>query len=115
MAAGDIVIRGDFIFGSKSKGSPRILFGHDTLDGTNATAVALSSYLSDITESPIHGVVSLQGSSSPNMDPLAVTSAVSTTTLNVYAWKANAADNCNLEASTNNTAIVDWVVFGPSA
>lgn len=114
MAAGDVVIRGDYIFGSKSKGSPRILFGHVTLDGGNPTPIALSGYFSNITESPIHAVVSLQGTASPDLDPSAITSAVSTTTVNVYAWKVNSTTNCNLEASTNNAAIVDWIAIGPS-
>jgi len=115
MAAGDVVIRGDFIFGDKGTGSPRIIFGTVVLDGGNPTDVALTGRLSSITESPCHGVASLSGTASPNMDPVCVTTSTSAVTLSIYAWKANAADNCNLEASTNNAAVVDWVVLGPSA
>lgn len=111
---GDVYISGDYIFGSKGKGSPRIVFGSVQLDGTNSTPVSLSGYFSDITESPVHAVVSMEGETSPDLDPASVTSAVSGATINVYAWKVDSKDNCTLVASTDNARLVNWLALGPS-
>lgn len=115
MAAGDIVISGDYVFGSKGAGSPRIIFGTVVLDGGNPTPVALTGKLANITESPIHAVVSMEGSGAPAVDPSLVTSAVSGVTVNVYAWKVNDKDNCTLVASSDNSRLVNWIAVGPSA
>ena len=115
MAAGDIVIKGDFTLGSKAIGSPRIVYGTVVLDGGNPTPVALTGRFQNVATSPVHAVCNLEGTACPNMDPSAITSAVSGVTINIYAWKVNSADNTNLEASTDNARLVNWIAIGPSA
>lgn len=114
MAAGDVTVRGDFVLGDKSKGAPRLVFGTVVLDGSNPTAVDLSGYLSNITESPIHAVCDMEGSSAPGVDPNFTTSAVSGATVNVYAWKVDSKDNATFVASTDNSRVVNWIAVGPS-
>ena len=79
MAAGDVVISGDV----KLTSGLRFVWGTVTLDGSNPTPVDLSNYLS-----AVHvGVATIEGTAATGADPNQVTTAVSTTTLNVYAWK----------------------------
>ena len=94
-------------------GSVRMLWGTVTLDGGNPTPVTLTNYLTAVDAA----TVSLEGSVAPGDDPTSVTSAVSGTTLNVYAWKhttGGAAGNPTLIASTENTRLVNWFAVGPS-
>lgn len=114
MAAGDVVITRDVTFGKGAKGDIRLVFGTVTLDGGNPTPVALAGYLSAIDAA----VVNLEGSVAPGADPNQVSSAISATTLNVYAWKVTtggAAGNPTEIASTNNTFLVNFFAIGPKA
>ena len=52
------------------------------------------------------------GSTTPADDPSAVTSAVSGTTLNVYAWKNTGGTDPTLVASTDNARLVNWTAWG---
>jgi hypothetical protein len=85
-----------------------MLGGTVTLDGSNATPVALASYLRQVKGA----VVSMEGSSTPGDDPSAVTSAVTGTTLNVYAWKNTSGTDPTLVASTDNARLVNWLAWG---
>lgn len=105
MAAGDVTIT--FDSGRAIRGK-RILGGTVTLDGSNPTPVALASYVRQLTG----GVVQLEGSVALGDDPNAVTSAVSTTTLNVYAWKNTSGTDPTQVASTDNARLVNWMAWG---
>lgn len=113
MAAGDIVIYGDYTVGDGQQGDLRLMWGTVTLDGGNPTPVALANYMASITESPMFAVVSMEGSGAPGDDPNYVTSAVSTTTINVYAWKNTDGTDPTYVASTNNARLVNWFAVGP--
>ena len=115
MAAGDIVIKGDFHLGDKSIGSPRLVFGTVVLDGGNPTPVALTGRFQNVTTSPMHAVCNMEGSAATGVDPNYITSAVSGVTINIYAWKVNSKDNATFEASTDNSRLVNWIAIGPSA
>ena len=109
MAAGDVVISGDV----KLTSGLRFVWGTVTLDGSNPTPVDLSNYLS-----AVHvGVATIEGTAATGADPNQVTTAVSTTTLNVYAWKVTtggAAGNPTEVASEDNARLVNWMAIGPS-
>lgn len=105
MAAGDVDITADTLLGS----GLRLVVGTVTLDGGNPTPVDLSGYLEAVSA----GVASLEGASAPGDDPVLVTSAVSTTTLNVYAWLHNGTDP-TLSASSDNSRLVNWMAVGPT-
>ena len=112
MAAGDVVIVRDVLI-DRNAGNERLIMGTVTLDGGNPTPIALSAYLTAIDAA----VVSMEGSVAPGADPNSVTSAISTTTLNVYAWKVTAggaAGNPTEVASANNARLVNFIAFGPS-
>jgi len=111
VAAGDVVIVQDVTLRDGTKGDFRILTGTVVLDGGNPTPIALANYLSAIDGA----VVSMEGSAAPGADPSAVTSAISGTTLNVYAWKITAVGDATLIASTNNARLVNWIAMGPKA
>jgi hypothetical protein len=111
MAAGDVVIVRDVTFPRGSQGDVRWLWGTVTLDGSNPTPIALAGYLSVVDAA----VVSLEGAAAPGVDPSALTSAISGTTINVYAWKITATDNGTLIASTDNARLVNWFASGPRA
>ena len=84
-----------------------------TLDGGNPTPIALANYLKEIDAA----VVSLEGSTATGADPNQVTSAISSTTINVYAWKVTAGGaggNPTEVASTDNARLVNWLAFGPT-
>jgi len=109
MAAGDVVVTGD----AKLPGNLRIVWGTVTLDGANPTPVALSDYLSTVGV----GLATIEGSSATGADPNQVTTAVSGTTLNVYAWKVTtggAAGNPTEVASEDNARLVNWIAIGNS-
>lgn len=111
MAAGDVVIARDMILDGKN-GNMRMLWGTVTLDGGNPTPIALANYLASIDAA----VVSMEGSVAPGDDPTSVTSAISGTTVNVYAWKhttGGAAGNPTVIASTENTRLVNFFAIGP--
>ena len=105
MAAGDVTITFD---SGRSIRGKRLLGGTVTLDGSNPTPVALARYLRQVTGA----VVSMEGSTTPGDDPSAVTSAVSGTTLNVYAWKNTGGTDPTLVASTDNARLVNWTAWG---
>lgn len=110
MAAGDVVIVRD---SEVSRDGLRLIVGTVILDGANPTPILLSGYLSTIDAA----VVSMEGSVATGVDPNMVTSAISTTTLNVYAWKittGGAAGDPTEVASTNNTRLVNWFAIGPA-
>ena len=107
MAAGDVVIARDMPI---DRHGLRLVTGTVTLDGGNPTPIALTMLASvDM------AVVSMDGSVAPGADPVLVTSSVSGTTINVYAWKATTAGaggNADLIASTNNARIVSFMALG---
>ena len=105
MAAGDVVILGSSGRGFRGK---RMVWGNVTLDGANATPVALAAYMSSCTG----GVVSIQGSATPGDDPSAVTCLASGTTLNVYAWTNTSGTDPTLVASTDNARLIDFIAYG---
>ena len=105
MAAGDVVIQSDT---GRQLRANRIVSGTVQLDGANPTPVALGSYFRQVKG----GVVSLQGSVAPGLDPTTVSAAVSGTTLNVYAWKPTGSGDATLIASTDNARLVHWTAWG---
>lgn len=109
MAAGDVVIVRDITFGRGGRGDFRMLCGTVTLDGGNPTPIALANYLSAIDAA----VVSMEGSVAPGVDPSLVTSAISGTTINVYAWKITGVADATLVASADNARLVNWFAIGP--
>lgn len=106
MAAGDVTI-GSVVKGWHGLNSKAIICGTVILDGGNPTPIALSTYLTSIDGA----VVSLEGSGAPGDDPVQVSSAVSGTTVNVYAWKTDGSDP-TLVASTNNARLVNFIAIG---
>jgi len=113
MAAGDVTIHGDFTLPPGSQGALRIMWGTVILDGANPTPVALTNYMASQTASPVFGVISGAATTATGDDPNWYTCTVSGVTLNVYAWKNTATDNPTYTASTNNSAIVNWLAVGP--
>ncbi len=114
MAAGDVVINFDVVLGQGRGGDIRMMGGTVTLDGSNATPIVLSTYLASIQMA----VVSIEGSAATAADPNQVTSAISGTTINVYAWKVTtggAAGNPTEVASANNARLVNWFAIGLKA
>ncbi len=110
MAAGDVVIVGDIIPDvGGSTGDYRLLWGTVTLDGGNPTPIALANYVQSVD----FAVVGLEGSTALGDDPNQVTSAVSTTTVNVYAWKNVSGTDPTYVASTDNARLVNWFAVGP--
>ena len=112
MAAGDVTITGDALLPN----GLRMMTGTVVLDGGNPTPITLTNYLSSV----LFGMVTMDGSAATGADPNYVTSNVSGTTLNVYAWKVTtggAAGNPTMIASTDNARLVDWFAIGetPSA
>ena len=105
MAAGDVTIHS---VSRRAIRGERVVTGTVQLDGTNPTPVALASYMAECKG----GVVSIEGTATPGLDPTTVTSAVSGTTLNVYAWKPTASGDATLIASTNNERVVHFVAWG---
>lgn len=84
----------------------QIRFGIGTLDGTNPTPVTHG--LTQV----IGAVVQHISTAAPALDPTLLTAAISTNTLNVYAWKPTSAIDCTLIASTNNTVTFFWLAWG---
>ncbi len=114
MAAGDVTIDVDFVLGQGRGGDIRMMGGTVTLDGSNETPVALASYMASIQMA----VVTMDGSAAPAADPNSVTSVISGTTINVYAWKVTtggAAGNPTEVASANNARLVNWFAIGLKA
>lgn len=107
MAAGDVTITLDTKRGVGVY-QQRILGGTVVLDGSNPTPVALASYLREIKGA----VVSMEGASAPADDPSMLSSAVTGTTLNIYAWKNTGGTDPTLVASTDNARLVNWLAWG---
>ncbi len=108
MASGDVVITRDVLF---PDGVTRMIIGNVTLDGGNPTPIGLSAYLSVIDAA----VVSIEGSGALGDDPNAVTSTISGTTVNVYAWKNVSGTDPTYTASSDNSRLVNFIVFGVTA
>ena len=109
MAAGDVVVIRDVEI---PRSGLRLLVGTVVLDGGNPTPVALAGYVAALDMA----VVSMDGAVAPGADPNSVTSSVSGTTINVYAWKVTtggAAGNPTEIASTDNARLVSWFALGP--
>ena len=106
MAAGDVVIGGSYI-GWHGMTGKVVATGTVTLDGGNPTPIDLSALMTTIEGA----VVSIDGSVTPGDDPVQVTSLISGTDLNVYAWKTDGTDP-TLVASTDNARLVNFIAFG---
>ena len=107
MAAGDVTIVRDVAF---DRHGLRLIVGTVVLDGGNPTPIELSGYLASVDMA----VVSIEGSAAPAADPSAVTSSVTGTLVNVYAWKITGVGDATLIASTNNARLVSFFALGPS-
>ena len=105
MAAGDVVISGH---SGRSMRGRKAVWGTVTLDGSNPTPVALAGYLSTVEAVEL----TLQSSTAPGDDPSWVSVAISGSTANVYAWKNTGGTDPTLVASTNNSAIFQFVAYG---
>ncbi len=113
MAAGDVVIVRDTMLGDRRPGASRLIVGTVTLDGGNPTPIALAGFVTAIDGA----VVGIEGSAATGADPNQVTSAISGTTVNVYAWKVTtggAAGNPTEVASSNNSRLINFIAIGPS-
>ena len=106
MAAGDVTV--NFDTGRLLGRQQRLIGGTVVLDGGNPTPIELAAYLKTI----LGAVVSIEGSGAPADDPNAVSSAVTGTTLNVYAWKNTSGTDPTFVASTNNARLVNWLAWG---
>ena len=106
MAAGDVTV--NFDTGRGIGRQQRLIAGTVVLDGGNATPIALAAYFKEVKGS----VVSISGSTAPGVDPTQVSSAISGTTVNVYAWKITATGDGTLIASTDNARVVNFVAWG---
>lgn len=107
MAAGDVTYDGDTIL----PGNYRMVWGTVVLDGGNPTPVALADYMLEVQV----GLATIEGSTATGADPNQVTTAVSGTTLNIYAWKVTAggaAGNPTEIASTDSARVIHWVAYG---
>ena len=107
MAAGDVVI-----IGSARLGQLHFVWGTVTLDGSNATPIQLSGYMSAVQM----GVANIQGSVATGADPNQISVVVNGTSLDMYAWKVTtggAAGNPTEVASTDNARLVNWMAIGP--
>ena len=109
MASGDIVITSSFIAGRGFQGDPKIISGTVQLDGGNPTPITLAGEVTAISSA----VVSIEGSGAPGDDPVQVTSAVSGTTVNVYAWLTNGTDP-TMSASSDSSRLINFIAIGPS-
>lgn len=107
MAAGDVKITLDTKRGI-GVDQIRVLGGTVQLDGGNPTPIALANYLREVKGA----VVSMEGSGAPGDDPSMLSSAISGTTVNVYAWKNTGGTDPTLVASTDNTRLVNWLAWG---
>lgn len=108
MAAGDVTIVRDVEI---PRSNLRLIVGTVVLDGGNPTPIELSGYVSAVDMA----VVSMDGSVAPGDDPTHVTSSVTGTLVNVYAWThttGGAAGNPTLIASTNNTRLISFFAIG---
>ena len=100
---------GDIIEVLTDYGAPsqyRVVGGTGTLDGSNPTPVTTG--LTTV----IAGVACFTGSTAPALDPTILTTAASSGTLNVYAWKPTASGDVTMIASTNNARTFDWIAVG---
>lgn len=107
MAAGDVTI-GDTYIDWHAFMDKVFVSGKVQLDGGNPTPIDLSAYVTALDGA----VVSLEGSAAPGVDPTQISSAISGTTVNVYAWKITAAGDGTLIASTNNARLVNFMAIG---
>ena len=109
MAAGDVTVTGDAVLPN----GLRLMVGTVVLDGGNPTPVTLTTYMSSV----LFGMATMDGSAATGDDPNYVTSNVSATTLNIYAWKNTSGTDPTMIASTDNARLIDWLAIGttPSA
>lgn len=107
MAAGDVTIGKAAIDWHGFQGSG-LVAGTVVLDGANPTPIDLSAYFSAV----LSAVVSMEGSAAPGDDPSFITSAISGTTVNVYAWKNTGGTDPTLVASTDNARLVNFMAIG---
>ena len=109
MAAGDVVILGDFIpdVGGKP-GIYRVMWGTVVLDGTNPTPVTLTTYM----QTCELGVANIVATGTPGDDPVLVCVSTSAAVLNIEAYKTDG-DDPTLVDSTNNSQVIAWFAVGP--
>ena len=84
----------------------KVARGQATLDGSNPTSAATG--LTTVAQC----VATLEGTASPALDPLIVTTTITATNLDISAWKPTAAGDVTLIASTNATDVVSWICVG---
>jgi hypothetical protein len=104
-----VVITRDVTFGDGGRAQPRVVVGTVSLDGSNPTPIALAGHMSAVDAA----VVSMEGAGTPGLDPTLLSSALSGTTVNVYAWKPGGAGALTLEASEDATRLVNFIAIGP--
>jgi hypothetical protein len=81
-------------------------FGTGTLDGSNPTPV--THRLNQVVGAFVQHI----STTAPGVDPTKLTAAISSNTLNVYAWKPTSTTDTTLIASTNNSATFFWLAWG---
>lgn len=86
-----------------------LMWGTVTLGGTNPTPVALAGYVTALD----FGVANIIATSTPGDDPVLVCTSVSTTTLNIEAYKNNGTDPTLLD-STDSSTVIAWFAAGPA-
>ena len=101
MAAGDVTINGR---SGRSIRGIEVVSGTVVLDGSNPTPIAFSKPV-------LGGIVSFRAAAALALDPSSVSCSPSGNTLNVYAWKVTGQGDTTSIASTNNTAVVDFVAI----
>ncbi len=89
-------------------GKLKVVAGTVTLDGGNPTPVDLSKFFKTAI---VAAVASYSDSAAPADDHSIVTCSISGTTINLYAWVHAAADP-TLQASTSNSAVVNYIAVG---
>lgn len=95
------------ITADQTLGAIRMLAGTVTLDGGNPTPVELTKYGTAV----LAGLATIQGSVAPGADNNDVTAVVNGTALDIYMWKVTtggAAGNPTTIASTDNARLVNW-------
>ena len=110
MASGDVVITSSFVVGRGFQGDPRIITGTVQLDSSNPTPIPLAGEVTAITSA----VVNMEGSADPDDDPHIITSAVSGTTVNVYAWKNASTSDPTQDLSANSSRLINFIAIGAS-
>lgn len=89
-----------------SKTALKFDFGTGTLDGGNPTPV--THRLAQVLGAHVQHI----SSAAPGLDPTYLTAAISSNTLNVYAWKPTSSSDPTLIASTNSAVTFFWFAWG---